>query len=148
VQSEGRFPPSAYAVNSAMIAMLSRWSAAQRARSRDNSATKNSARVNAAHAAVACCTFFRRLYHVEREMPSASQGRCARRLGPMPCALRHFSERKRASSRRSSSVCFVRCKQSPPYWSYAPKGGRTSVASPCLAPEPEVESAFQKKFSF
>ena len=48
-----------------------------------------------------------RLYHVERETPSASHGCFAGRLGPMPCARRHRSERKRAFSRRSASVIFA-----------------------------------------
>jgi hypothetical protein len=42
-----------------------------------------------------------------REIPSASHGRCAGRLGPMPCARRQRSERKRAFSRRSASVSFA-----------------------------------------
>jgi hypothetical protein len=46
----------------------------------------------------------RRLYHVERDIPSASHGLCAGRLGMMPCARRQRSERKRARSRFSAGV--------------------------------------------
>jgi hypothetical protein len=131
----GGIPPAAYAVSSAMMAMLSRSSAAQRARSRVNSAAKDSARAKIAHAVAASRALLRRLYHVEREMPSASQGCFAGRRGPMPCALRHRSERSRFFSRRSSSVCFVRnifavlrVKKSPPVLVLRPqKWGPKSV---------------------
>ncbi len=46
----------------------------------------------------------RRLYQVEREIPSARHGRAALRLGMIPCALRQHSERNRSFSRRSSAV--------------------------------------------
>jgi len=87
-----------------MIAMLSRSSAAHRARSRVNAAAKDSARAKMAHAVAASRAFLRRLYHVERLTPAASHGCFAGRLGPMPCALRQRSERRRAFSRRSASV--------------------------------------------
>jgi hypothetical protein len=98
--------------------MLSRSSAAHRSRSRVNAAAKASARSKVAHAqatAVACRARARclRLYHVERLTPAASHGRCAGRLGPMPCARRHRSERKRFLSRRSASV-ILRVTSSPP----------------------------------
>jgi hypothetical protein len=96
--------PGISAASSARIAMLSRSSAAHRARSRVNAAAKDSARAKIAHAVAASRAFFRRLYHVERLTPSASHGCFAGRLGPIPCALRHRSERKRAFSRRSASV--------------------------------------------
>ena len=113
-----KLPPAVNAASSAMIAMLSRSSAAHRARSRDNSAAKDLARAKIAHAVAASSlrqgfgrqarAFFRRLYHVEREMPSASHGCFAGRRGPIPCALRQRSERKRAFSRRSESVIMGR----------------------------------------
>jgi hypothetical protein len=87
--------------------MDSRSSAAHRARSRVNAAAKASARSREACAYAtdaACWACLRRLYHVDRETPSASHGCFAGRLGPMPCALRQRSERKRAFSRRSASV--------------------------------------------
>jgi hypothetical protein len=98
---------AAYAVSSARIALLSRSHAAHRARSRVNAAAKDPARSREAlaqAAAAACRARCVRLYHVEREMPSASQGRCAGRRGPIPCALRHRSDRRRFFSRRSTSV--------------------------------------------
>jgi hypothetical protein len=87
--------------------MLSRSSAAHRARLRVNAAANASARSRVACAyatAAACCARSRRLYHVDRETPSASHGCFAGRLGPMPCALRQRSERRRAFSRRSASI--------------------------------------------
>ena len=90
--------------SSAMIAMLSRSSAAHRARSRVNAAAKDSARSREARTKAASRAFLRRLYHVERLTPSAIYGCFAGRRGPMPCALRQRSERKRAFSRRSASV--------------------------------------------
>jgi hypothetical protein len=135
-----------------MIAAVSRSSAAQRARSRDNSAAKNSARVNAAHAAAACCARLRRLYHVLRLMPSASQGRCAGRRGPMPCARRQRSERKRFFSRRSASVCFVadfRVKKSHRIRLTPPRWGRSPSRCKGNAPEPEKRKWLSRKsFSF
>jgi hypothetical protein len=95
------------AVSSARMVIVSRSSAAHRARSRVNAAAKASARCKEAHAnatEAASRARLRRLYHVLRETPSASHGRCAGRLGPMPCALRHLSERRRAFSRRSASI--------------------------------------------
>jgi hypothetical protein len=92
--------PDANAASSAMIAMLSRSSAAHRARSRVNAAAKDSARAKMAHVVAASRAFLRRLYHVERLTPAASQGRCAGRLGPIPCARRQRSERKRITVRR------------------------------------------------
>ena len=86
-----------------MIAIVSRSSAAQRVRSRVNAVAKASARSKVAHACATAAgsgTRLRRLYHVERETPSASHGRCGGRLGPIPCARRQRSERKRAFSRR------------------------------------------------
>ena len=44
-----------------------------------------------------------RLRSSERRLPP-SHGRCAGRLGRIPCALRQRSERKRAFSRRSASI--------------------------------------------
>jgi hypothetical protein len=38
------------------------------------------------------------------EFPSASHGRCAGRLGMIPCARRQRSERRRARSRFSAGV--------------------------------------------
>lgn len=96
-------PPDASAVSSARMAMLSRSSASQRSRSRANAAAKACARCKA-QATAASRPFLRRLYHVERPMPSVSRGCFAGCLGPMPCALRHRSERKRFFSRRSASV--------------------------------------------
>jgi hypothetical protein len=123
-------PPAAYAVSSAMMVIVSRSSAAHRARSRVNAAAKASARAKIAHAVAASRAFLRRLYHVERDMPSASHGCLAGRLGPMPCARRQRSERKRAFSRRSASVCFVRnifaglrVKKSPPVFELRPQRG-------------------------
>jgi hypothetical protein len=87
--------------------MLSCSSAAQRERSRVNAAAKASARSRVAReqaTAAACRARCFRLYHVDREMPSASHGRFAGRRGPMPCARRHRSEQKRFFSRRSASV--------------------------------------------
>jgi hypothetical protein len=52
-----------------MIAMLSRSSAAHRARSRVNEAAKDSARVKIAHAAAASRAFLRRPYHAEPLTP-------------------------------------------------------------------------------
>jgi hypothetical protein len=46
-------------------------------------------------------------YHVDREHPAASHGRCAGRLGPIPCALRQRSDRRRFFSRFSSSVIML-----------------------------------------
>jgi hypothetical protein len=43
-------------------------------------------------------------FAAEREIPSASHGRCAGRLGMIPCALRQRSEHNRAFSRRSAAV--------------------------------------------
>ncbi len=86
-----------------MIGIVSRSSAAQRARSRVNAVAKASARSKVARACATAAgsgTRLRRLYHVERETPSASHGRCGGRLGPIPCARRQRSERKRAFSRR------------------------------------------------
>jgi hypothetical protein len=99
--------PAVSAVSSARIAMDSRSSAAHRTRSRVNAAAKASARSRVAYAYAtdaACRARLRRLYHVDRETPSASQGCFAGRLGPMPCALRQRSERKRFFSRRSGSI--------------------------------------------
>jgi hypothetical protein len=93
--------------------MLSRSHALQRARSRVNAAAKDSARSREAQTKAACCARRRRLYHVERLTPAASHGCCAGRRGPIPCALRHRSERKRFFSRRSASVIFFRVKKSP-----------------------------------
>ncbi len=99
-----------------MIAIVSRSSAAHRARSCLKAAAKASAhsrlaRVQATAAASRAC--FLRLYHVDLETPAANHGLCAGRLGPMPCALRQRSDRKRAFSRRSASVIvwpiFARC---------------------------------------
>lgn len=79
-----RLPPAAaYAVSSAMIAMLSRSSAVHRTRSRVNSATKDSARAKIAHVVAASRARLRRLYHVERLTPSASHCCFAGRRGPM-----------------------------------------------------------------
>jgi hypothetical protein len=87
------------------------WIATHLSRSRLNAAARLSARANIAWlcAALAANTSrsracFRRLYHVEREIPSASHGRCAGRLGMIPCARRQRSERSRALSRRSATV--------------------------------------------
>jgi hypothetical protein len=99
---------AAYAVSSAMIAIVARSSAAHRARSRVNSAAKDSARAKIADAVAASRARLRRMYHVERLTPAASHGCFAGRLGPIPCARRQRSERKRFFSRRSASVCFVR----------------------------------------
>jgi hypothetical protein len=73
--------PDANAARSAMIAMLSRSSAAHRARSRVNAAAKDSARAKMAHAVAASRALLRRLYHVERLTPAASQGCFAGRRG-------------------------------------------------------------------
>ena len=43
-------------------------------------------------------------YHVDRLILSASHGRCAGRRGPIPCARRQRSLRKRLRSRRSAGV--------------------------------------------
>jgi hypothetical protein len=89
-----KLPPAVNAASSAMIAMLSRSSAPHRARSRVNAAAKDSARSREARTVVASRAVLRRLYYVEREIPSASQGRCAGCRGPMPCAPHQRSERK------------------------------------------------------
>ena len=77
--------------------------------SRRNRASCQSRRSNTASRAAATRAYasrsracFRRLYQVEREIPSARHGRAALRLGMIPCALRQRSERRRAFSRRSS----------------------------------------------
>ena len=71
-----------------MIAMVSRSSAAQRARSRVNAVAKASARSKVAHVhvltAAASGTRLRRLYHVERETPSASHGPLRGPFWPYP----------------------------------------------------------------
>lgn len=134
-----------------MIAIVSRSSAAHRARSRVNSAAKDSARAKIAHAVAASRARFCRLYHVERLTPSASHGCLAGRLGPIPCARRQRSERKRAFSRRSSSVCFVRnifadfrVKKSPRIRVTPPQGAEHP--SRCKGNAPEPSMSFFKSF--
>src|SRR5262249_23943530 len=55
-----------------------------------------------AGASAACSLAFAR--RVLREMPKTSHGRAAGFLGPMPCARRQRSERRRTRSRRCSGV--------------------------------------------
>jgi hypothetical protein len=129
-----------------MICMLSRSSAAHRARSRVNAAAKDSARAKMAHAVAASRARLRRLYHVERLTPSASQGCFAGRLGPMPCALRQRCERKRSFSRRSASVIVAVFRVTgSPVFDLHPRRGPKSVTSPCAAPEPEKRKWLSRK---
>jgi hypothetical protein len=109
-----------------MIAMLSRSSAAHRARSRANAAAKDSARAKMADAVAASRAFLRRLYRVLRDMPSASHGCFAGRLGPIPCA-------RRSGLSRGVPVChfLFRTKHflKPPVLDLHPIGGRRSSTS-------------------
>ena len=108
--------PTAIAANSASIAAPSPAKRAAVSRSVRRRVICHSRRSSAAwfavaaRAAAACWrACLRRLYQAEREIPSASHGFCAGFLGPIPCARRQRSERRRACSRRCSSVCFMRC---------------------------------------
>jgi len=89
-----------------MIAAIAFSAAAHRSRSRESCAAKDSARsiVRSTEArahcpAVASRVFARLRYHVDRLIRSASHGRCAGRLGPIPCARRQRSLRRRVRSR-------------------------------------------------
>jgi hypothetical protein len=96
-----------------MIAAVTAWHRATSASSVWRWRTKAVARVKSiAGAMPICCrplgstgrTRLPRRYHVERETPMASHGRCAGRRGMMPCARRQRSARRRARSRRSAAV--------------------------------------------
>ena len=89
-----------------MIAAIAFSAVAHRSRSRESCAAKNSARsiecsteARAHCLAVASRVFARLRYHVDRLIRSASHGRCAGRLGPIPCARRQRSLRRRLRSR-------------------------------------------------
>jgi hypothetical protein len=135
-----------------MIAMLSRSSAAHRARSRVNAAAKDSARSREARTKAASRARLRRLYHVERLTPSASHGCFAGRRGPMPCALRQRSERKRFFSRRSAlfvsyeTFAVLRVKKSPPVFDLRPQAGaEVQHVVKRVAPEPEKRNLLSRK---
>ena len=129
----GEMLPAVSAVSSARIDMLSRSSAAHRARSRVNAATKASARSRVAHAqatAVACRARCLRLYHVEREIPSpatavwrAVLARCRVPAASAPSASGLSRDVPGLSSLQFSE------SENPPYSTYAPQWGRRSSTS-------------------